>query len=152
MTTITTLIAARDLEKNFGQYYSHLNIQDYLAYQYRPYIHLNTFSFCEFDGTLDPIIGQHNRILLIGRMNELYNRQKNLVEQLCVTMASSSCLFDLCKHQSNKELFDLLSGRLTINSFFYSFLSNSAFLDPITMKQVLSTPEKYVLADINLHW
>lgn len=151
MITVATLLSAPDLEANFSKTFSAKNIQDYLTFMYRPYMQLGVFSFCEFHGTKSPIIGKTSCKELMEGFQTLYNQQVNRIyklEQACLPISS---VFDLCNTQTGKELLDILAGRLNTNSIYYNAISNTTLIDEKTLNQVTEKPQKYILAEINLH-
>ncbi|MBQ3252650.1 MAG: hypothetical protein IJB02_05370 [Oscillospiraceae bacterium] len=151
MITVATLVSAFDLETNFSQKISVENIHEYLSFMYRPYMQLGVFSFCEFRGTKSPIIGQTNWKELTESCQTLYNLQVNrihILEQACSPLLS---VLDLCNTQAGKELLDILSGQLSTNSIYYNTISNSSRIDETTLSQIAENPQKYILAEINLH-
>lgn len=152
MITVATLVSASDLEVTFSRNFSVKNIHDYLTFIYRPYMQLGVFSFCEFRGTRLPIIGKSNYKELTEGFQALYNLQSNRIrklEQACLPLSS---VLDLCNTQEGKELLDILAGRLNVHSTYYNTISNTSFIDEKTLNQVTEKPQKYILAQINLHY
>lgn len=151
MITVTTLVSASELEVNFSRDVSVKNIHDYLTFIYRPYMQLGVFSFCEFRGTRLPIIGKTNCKELMEAIQVLYNLQINKIRKLEQACSPLSSVLDLCNTQEGKELLDILTGRLTAHSTYYNTIYNSSLIDKKTINQVTERPQKYVLAEINLH-
>lgn len=152
MITVATLISVSDLETNFSINYSVENIHDYLTFMYRPYVQLGVFSFCEFCGTKLPIIGKTNCKELTEVFQILYKLQINRIRELAQAYLPLSSVLDLCNTQAGKELLDILAGRLTVNSTYYNAISNTTLIDEETLKHVTENPQKYILAEINLHY
>lgn len=151
MITVTTLLSAPDLEANIPKTISEENIQDYLAFIYRPYMQLGVFSFCEFRGTKSPIIGKTSCKELTEGFQTLYNQQTTRIHKLEQDCLPISSVFDLCRTQTGRELLDILAGRLNTNSIFYNTISHTTFIDEKILNQVAEKPQKYILAEINLH-
>lgn len=151
MITVTTLVSASELEVNFSRNVSVKNIHDYLTFIYRPYMQLGVFSFCEFRGTRLPIIGKTNCTELTEAFQALYHLQINRIRKLEQACSPLSSVLDLCNTQEGKELLDILAGRLTVHSTYYNTICNTSLVDEKTINQVIERPQKYVLAEINLH-
>ena len=151
MITVATLISAFDLETNFSKNFSVENIREYLSFMYRPYMQLGVFSFCEFYDTKSPIMGQTNWKELTESCQTLYNLQANrihILEQACSPLLS---VLDLCNTQAGRELLGILSGQLSTNSIYYNTISSTSRIDEKTLSQIAENPQKYILAEINLH-
>lgn len=151
MTKVTILVSKDDLVRAFGDFWTHSNLNDYVAYKVKPYLALHVFSYYEFEKTLSPIDGGSAPICLQQKINKLAEKQLSQIKLYETELGSLSTLGELCESKKGIELLGILAGKLTEKSIFYNAITGSSYIDSTIMGLIHTSPEKYVLTQIHLH-
>lgn len=151
MTTVAILVSINDLTCAFGDSWTNSNLNDYVAYKVKPYLNLHVFSYYDFEKLSLPIDGRNAPIWLQQKINYLAQEQLSQIKLHEAELLAVSTLEELCESREGVELLEILAGKFTENSIFYNTVTQSSYIDSTTIGLINTSPEKYILSQINLH-
>lgn len=151
MVTIATLVSVEDIVRAFGNHWATKHLNEYVAYQMKPYFHLHIFAYFDFEHIDSPVDGRANAKLLQDKMDILTQRQVKRIELLKTALPGDSAWEALNESCIGKELLDLLAGKLTIKSQFYDTITRSSYISSKIIDEIKRVPQNYILTEINLH-
>lgn len=151
MTTVAVLVLINDLTCAFGDFWTRSNLNEYIAHNMEPYLNIHLFSYYDFEKHLLLIDGRNNSIYLRQKINSLTQHQLLQIKRLKTKLPDYCSLEELCGCKAGVELLELLAGKFNEKSFFYNTVTRSSYIDSTTIELITISPEKYVLAEINLH-
>lgn len=151
MVTVSVLASINDLTITLGNFWSPLNLYDYIAYKLKPYLNLRVFNYYDFDKFLLPIDGRSMPAYLKQEIYNLFKQQMSTIEIMKAELKFINSLEELRKSKTGVELLELFAGKFTKKSSFYNLANGSAYIDLSTIKSIHTAPEKYILTKINLY-
>ena len=78
--TVSVLASINDLTITLGNFWSPLNLYDYIAYKLKPYLNLRVFNYYDFDKFLLPIDGRSMPACLKQEIYNLFKQQMSTIE------------------------------------------------------------------------
>lgn len=151
MTTISILVPAENIIRTFGHSWTSTQLNEYIAYQLKPYLHLHIFTYFDFEHINSLIDGRAEAKILQDKINILSEKQTKRIKLLQGALPSSYTWETLGEDCAGKELLELLAGNLTIKSQFYDIITRSSYISKKIIDNINCMPQKYILTEINLH-
>lgn len=151
MMIVSILISTNDLTIALGDFWTSIDLNDYIVYKLKPYLNLRVFNYYNFDNFLLPIDGRFMPAYLRQEIDSLFKQQMSTIKIMKTELMSINSLEELRKCKSGIELLELLAGKFTKKSIFYNLADGSSYIDSSTVKSIHNTPEKYILTKINLY-
>lgn len=91
------------------------------------------------------------RRFLKVKINSLTQQQISQIKLQKAELSDLCSLEELCECRAGVDLLELLAGKFNKKSIFYNTVTGSSYIDSATIELIKTSPEKYVLTEINLH-
>lgn len=151
MITVAVLVSIDNLTYMFGDHWTHLNLNEYVAYKIKPFLNLHIFSYYDFENIFSAIDGRIAPKHLQKKITKLRQEQLLQIKIKKANLPKFYSLEELCENKIGVDFLGLLAGKFNEMSIFFNTITGSSYIDLNTIKLIKDLPQKYILTGINLH-